>query len=89
VANYTAIPRLFDGKDQFGAAFFELLEAPITLVLHGSFSFGADTTPQLLREKVSALVLDGKLRAPRALLPMIQVLCIARNGKIQADDELE
>jgi hypothetical protein len=86
---YSAPPRVFDGKDHFSAGFFELFETPITLVLDGSFSFDQDVSPQLLRKSVAGIVLDGKIRAPRHLVPMLQVLCIARDGKIESFDESE
>jgi hypothetical protein len=86
---YTAPPRVFDGKDHFSAAFFELFDEPITLVLDGKYTFDEDIEPALLRQKVAAIVLDGKLVAPRRLVPMLQMLCIVRDGKIQASDEPE
>jgi hypothetical protein len=89
IVSYTAPVRVFDGKDHFSAGFFELLDEPITLVLDGKFSFDADIAPELLRQKVAAIVLDGKVAAPRRLVPMLQLLCVARDGKIQADDESE
>jgi hypothetical protein len=82
-------PRVFEGKDHFSAGFFELFDAPITLVLDGSFSLDKDVAPRLLRDAVGAIVLDGKIRAPRQLVPMLQVLCIARDGKIESFDEPE
>jgi len=89
VATYTAKPRVFDGKDHFSAGFFELFDEPMTLVLDGKFSFDEDIAPELLRQKVSAIVLDGKIRAPRRLVPMLQMLCVVRDGSIQAGDETE
>jgi hypothetical protein len=80
---------VFDGKDHFSAGLFELFEAPITLVLDGSYSFDDDVTPELLRRCVAAIVLDGKIRAPRRLVPMLQMLCIARDGKIESLDAPE
>jgi len=89
VATYTAPPRVFDGSDHFSAGFFELFEQPITLVLDGKYSFDEDVTPDLLRRSVGAIVLDGKIRAPRRLIPVLQMLCIARDGKIESFDEPE
>jgi len=89
IVTYTAQPRVFDGRDHFSAGFFELFDEPMTLVLDGHFSFDQDIAPALLREKVAAIVLDGKMRAPKRLVPMLQMLCIARDGKILADDEPE
>jgi len=31
-------------------------------------------------------VLDGKIIAPRALVPMLQILTVARDGRITSDD---
>jgi hypothetical protein len=87
LVTYTPPVRVFDGKDHFSAGFFELFEQPITLVLDGKFSIDEDVTPELLRHKVAGIVLDGKLTAPRRLVPMLQVLCIARDGRISATDE--
>ncbi|HEY1294856.1 MAG TPA: hypothetical protein VGJ60_17385 [Chloroflexota bacterium] len=89
LATYTGTPRVFDGKDHFSAGFFELFDEPITLVLDGSFSFDQDVQPQLLRKTVAGVVLHGKIRAPRQLVPMLQVLCVARDGKIESFDEPE
>jgi hypothetical protein len=89
VVSWSATPRVFDGKDHFSAGFFELFDQPITLVLDGSFSFDEDVAPPTLRRAVAAIVLDGKIRAPRQLVPMLQVLCIARDGKIESFDESE
>lgn len=89
VVTYAAKPRVFDGHDHFSAGFFELFDEPMTLVLDGSFSFDQDIAPALLREKVAAIVLDGQMRAPKRLVPVLQMLCIARDGKIVADDEPE
>ena len=89
VATYTAPPRVFDGSDHFSAGLFELFDQPITLVLDGRYSFDEDVEPELLRRSVAAILLDGKIRAPRRLIPMLQMLCIARDGKIESLDEPE
>jgi len=84
VGYYTAPPRIFDGKDHFTAGFFELLDEPITMVLAGKFSFDDDVSPQLLKQKVREIMFDGKLVAPRRLVPLLQVLAVVRDGKITA-----
>lgn len=91
VATYTtaAPPRVFDGKDHFSAGFFELLDEPTTLVLDGSFSFDEDVPPELLRQKVASIIFDGRLRAPRRLIPVLQLLSVVRDGVIQQADEPE
>jgi hypothetical protein len=87
---FSAAPaRLFNGKDSFSAAFFELLDDPTTLVLDGKFAIEADVSAELLKRKVAEIVLNGKIIAPRALVPMLQILTVARDGKISADDDAE
>jgi hypothetical protein len=81
---YSAAPRVFVGKDTFSGAFFELLDEPMTLVLDGKFVFDDDVSPDLLKQKVSAIVLHGKITAPKPLVPMLQLLTIARDGPISS-----
>jgi hypothetical protein len=87
VGYYTAAPRIFDGTDHFSEAFFELLDEPITLVLDGKFSFDEDVSPETLKRKVREIVLDGKIVAPRRLVPMLQVLAVHRDGKISSTED--
>jgi len=89
IVYYTAPPRLFDGKDTFYGAYFELLNEPITLVLDGHFVFDDDVSPDVLKQKVAAIVLDGHVVASRRLVPMLQVLTIARDGTITARDAVD
>jgi hypothetical protein len=87
VTYYEAEPRLFEGKETFSGAFFDLLDEPITLVLDGKFTFADDVTSDQLKAKVREIVFDGKLVAPRGLVPMLQILARQRNGKITTPDE--
>ncbi len=86
---YSAPPRVFDGKETFYGGFFELLDEPITLVLDGKFRFDDDVTPELLRQKVREIVFDGKLIAPRKLVPVLQLLATQRDGRILSTDDPE
>jgi hypothetical protein len=86
---YSASPRVFDGKETFSGAFFDLLDEPITLVLDGKFTFADDVTPEQLKVKVSEIVFDGKLIAPPTLVPMLQILARQRSGKIVTSDEVD
>ena len=89
VVYYSAAPRMFDGKETFYGAFFELLDEPITLVLDGKFTFDEDVSPELLKQKVREIVFDGKLIAPRKLVPMLQFLAVQRDGRIISTDDAE
>jgi hypothetical protein len=84
---YTAPPRVFSGTDRFTAGFFELLDEPVTLVLNGSFEFDPDVPPQLVKEHVAMIVLNGKLAAAPRLVPMLQVLAVHKQGVIGTLDE--
>ncbi|MBI3971158.1 MAG: hypothetical protein HY332_07690 [Chloroflexi bacterium] len=84
---YSGRPRFFEGKDRFARAFFELLEGQTTLVLIGKFVVEPDVPPELLRQKISEIVLAGSLRAPKGLIPVIQVLTTEKLGTIAALEE--
>ncbi|MGI8912272.1 MAG: hypothetical protein ACR2JY_00540 [Chloroflexota bacterium] len=77
-------PRVFTGSDHFSKAFFEYLDQPITMVLAGDFTFEPDVTAELLKQKVLELVVVGHLKAHRDLVPLVQVLAVAKAGKISA-----
>jgi len=80
---YSAPPRVFDGKDSFGPAFFEYLDEPITWVLSGSFTIDDDVSPDLVRQKIAAVVLSGKLTAPRDVASLIQARALTKSGVIK------
>jgi hypothetical protein len=84
---YTAPPRIFSGKDRFGAGFFELLDEPVTLVLNGAFEVEPDVPVRLVKERVAAIVLNGKLTAAPAMVPLLQVLATSKQGVIATLDE--
>jgi hypothetical protein len=84
---YDAPPRVFDGKYSLSAGYFELLDAPITLVIDGKCTIEEDVSPELIRQKVAGLVLSGKVVAPRRAIPALQVVALALDGKISASDE--
>lgn len=86
---YSAPPRMFEGKETFYNAFFELLDEPITLVLDGTFTFDEDVDPQVLKQKVHEIIFDGKLIASRKLVPMLQVLATQRDGRIINADQVD
>jgi hypothetical protein len=47
-----------------------------------------DVTVEMLRSKVPEIVLIGSLTAPRALLPILQVLTTEKAGSIDAKEDL-
>ena len=84
VIYYPPDARFFIGKDRFAGAFFEFLDQPITMVLVGNFALEADVSADLLRAKVPRIMLFGQVTAPRALVPLLQVLTTEKYGDIVA-----
>jgi hypothetical protein len=90
LAWYTGEPRVFVGTDRFARGFFELLDEPLALLLVGSFEIDPDVPAALLREKVEAITLVGKLVAPRQLVGVLQLLTTEKVGEIAvAEDDPE
>jgi hypothetical protein len=90
LAWYSGQPRFFVGRERLGRSFFELVDRPLALALVGSFEIDPDVTPGLLRDKVSEIVLVGKVTAPRALVGALQFLTTEKVGKITvAEDDPE
>jgi hypothetical protein len=56
---YDATPQIFRGDESLSAGYFELLDAPITLVIQGKCRLEDDISPELLRQKVAGLVLQA------------------------------
>ncbi|WP_199616263.1 hypothetical protein [Paenibacillus alkalitolerans] len=79
---YGANLRFFTGSDHFTKDFFELLDEPIFWVLCGMFTIDDDVTPELLKSKVSEIVLAGTLKAPKSLTGILQVKATEKAGKI-------
>ncbi|MEZ4710477.1 MAG: hypothetical protein R3A44_24960 [Caldilineaceae bacterium] len=89
---YTGVPRFVNGNDSFAAAFFEYLREPVSLIINGVVTIEPDVTVELLRAKVTEIVLNGILEGPKELVPLLQVLTVEKNGMINVageDDEDE
>ena len=87
LAWYTGQPRFFVGKERLGRSFFELVDRPLVLALVGSFEIDPDVTPELLRDKVSEIVLVGKVTAPGRLVGALQFLTTEKVGKIMVAED--
>ena len=83
---YTAPPRIFSGQERFSAAFFELLDGPVTLVVNGVAEFDPDVPAELVKERVAGLALNGVVRAPSGVVPVLQVRTIHKQGVIETLD---
>jgi hypothetical protein len=86
---YAGKPRFFVGSERFGKGFFEVLEEPMAMILIGDFAIERGVPADLLKEKVSQILLAGNLQAPQDLLPLVQVLTVEKAGNISALEEDE
>lgn len=82
---YAGHPRVFVGGETFGRGFFELLDEPLALLLVGSFEIEHDVPPELIRDRVTEITLVGRIRAPREVVPVLQLLTTEKHGTITAD----
>jgi hypothetical protein len=89
IIGYDPPIRVFDGNHRIGAAFFEMLDEPITLVLDGNIIIEDDVTPDMVRQKVRALVMDGNMKAPRAALGALQAVALSLDGNFSSNDSDE
>lgn len=71
----------------FSKEFFELLEEPINLIVSGKLEITEDVTKEVLKEKVSKIILTGLLLAPKHLIPMLQILTLNSSGVIQEHEK--
>jgi hypothetical protein len=81
---YSGKPRFFVGSERFGRGFFEVLEGPMAMILVGDFAIERGVPAELLKEKVSQILLAGNLQAPQELLPLVQVLTVEKAGNLSA-----
>lgn len=75
---YTAPPKVFSGTTTLSRAFFQLLEEPVTLILHGTTNIDRDVTLDDVKPAVAAVYSHGTLTAPRDVLSLFQV----RDGRL-------
>ena len=76
-------PRIFTGEQEFSREFFEYIEDTITLVLVGSSTIKGEIPPELIKEKVTEIILTGELKAEKKLLPLLQHLITISSGEIK------
>ena len=59
----------------------------MAMILVGEFAIERGVPADLLKEKVSQILLAGDLHAPQELLPLVQVLTVEKAGNISAFEE--
>jgi hypothetical protein len=78
--------RVFYQDTTLGPDFFRLLDQPVSLVMFGNLTIAGDVTEDMMREKVTSVVLFGDATAPPRLVALLQVLATDTFGEIRAAD---
>jgi hypothetical protein len=81
-----ADPRIVLSDMEVGPDFFRLLDEPVSLVVLGDLTVGADVTMDEVRAKIASLVVFGDVTAPAGVVAVFQVLATDVYGDIRADD---
>lgn len=79
-------PRVIYDDTRVGPEFFRLLDRPVSLVVFGDLAIGPGVTADMVKAKVTDIVLFGKITAPADLVAVLQVLTTEAFGDIRADD---
>jgi hypothetical protein len=79
-------PRLIFEDMRIGPDFFRLLDHPVSLILLGDVSIAPEVTEDMVREKVTDIILFGDISAPAELVPVLQVLATDTFGAIRTGD---
>jgi len=80
-------PRIFTGEQKFSAAFFEMIEDPMTMILVGTTTFSDDVTAELLQEKVEEIVMVGEMVASEEIISVLQFLAEHCVGELKTHEE--
>jgi len=87
VVYYPPGARFFMDEVRLGRDFFELLEEPIAMVIMDECVIESGVSVDLLRDKVSEIVLLGEVTAPGELVGILQVLTIENYGEILSEGD--
>lgn len=79
-------PRILFDDVELGPDFFRLLDEPVSLVVLGDLTIADGVTAELVREKVSDIVMLGDAIAPAEVVPALQLLAIDGFGRIRTAD---
>jgi hypothetical protein len=77
-------PRVFNDATTVTAAFLQLLDEKVSIIAFGDLTVAEDVTSDLLRAKVSDLVLFGDATAPADVVPTLQFLATDAYGSIRS-----
>jgi hypothetical protein len=79
-------PRVILEDIRVGPDFFRLLDHPVSLVLLGDMTVAPGVSEDMVREKITDVILLGDITAPPELVPVFQVLTTDAFGDIRAAD---
>jgi hypothetical protein len=79
-----AEPRIILDDMRVGPDYFRLLDHPISLVLFGDMTVEPGVSEDMVREKITDIILLGDLTAPPELVSVFQVLTTEAFGDIRA-----
>jgi hypothetical protein len=79
-------PRVILEDIRVGPDFFRLLDHPVSLVLLGDMTVASGVSEDMVREKITDVILLGDITAPPELVPVFQVLTTEAFGEIRATD---
>ncbi|MBM2620532.1 hypothetical protein JIG36_34030 [Actinoplanes sp. LDG1-06] len=79
-------PRVFYDDTELGPDYFRLLDHPISLISFGDLTIGPGVTAELLKQKVTDIVVLGDVRATAETVSAVQVLATDIYGQIQVAD---
>lgn len=84
---YSGKPRFLVGDETYGQGFFELLGANEELAFVGDVVLDDDVSAETVQEKVAKITLLGSLRAPKRVIPVLQVLATEKYGEISVHED--
>lgn len=87
IAWYDGQPRFLIGDETYGRAFFELLDDGERLAFAGDVTVAEDVTPELVRQKVAEITLLGEIRAPKDVVPVLQIRTTEKCGTITVNHD--
>lgn len=74
--------RVVETKETWSQSFIELLPEQTSYVIEGEVIVEDDIDVDLLKSKISNIVLEGKIKAPKRLIPVLQLLTTVCEGEI-------
>lgn len=80
-------PRVVEGTEVYEAEFLAMIDEPLSLIVLGDLTFGADVTSELVRQAVADIVLTGTITVPRAAAAAVQLLCREKSGVIMIAED--